>query len=71
MPRKKTITDEEILSVARSLFLKEGAKASTRTLAKIVGISESVIFQRFNTKPVETERAISDAIEALWKGLAP
>lgn len=50
MPRKKTITDEEILFVARSLFLKEGAKASTRTLAKIVGISESVIFQRFNTK---------------------
>ena len=50
MPRNKTITDEEILAVARSLFLKEGAKASTRTLAKLVGISEAVIFQRFSTK---------------------
>lgn len=50
MPRNKTVTDEEILAVARSLFLKEGAKASTRTLAKIAGISEAVIFQRFSTK---------------------
>lgn len=50
MPRNKTITDEAILAVARSLFIKEGAKASTRTLAKTAGISEAVIFQRFNTK---------------------
>jgi AcrR family transcriptional regulator len=50
MPRNKTITDDEILAVARSLFLKEGAKASTRTLAKMAGISEAVIFQRFGTK---------------------
>lgn len=50
MPRNKTITNEEILAAARSLFLKEGAKASTRTLAKTVGISEAVIFQRFGTK---------------------
>jgi AcrR family transcriptional regulator len=50
MPRRKTITDDEILAVARSLFLKEGAKASTRTLAKLAGISEAVIFQRFRTK---------------------
>lgn len=50
MPRNKTITDNEILAVARLLFLKEGAKASTRTLAKTAGISEAVIFQRFGTK---------------------
>ena len=50
MPRHKTVTDEEILAAARSLFLKEGAKASTRALAKLVGISETVIFQRFGTK---------------------
>lgn len=50
MPRSKTITDEEILAAARSLFLQEGAKASTRKLAKTIGISEAVIFQRFNTK---------------------
>ena len=50
MPRNKTITDDEILAVARLLFLREGAKASTRTLAKTAGISEAVIFQRFGTK---------------------
>ena len=50
MPRNKTITDDEILAAARSLFLQEGAKASTRTLAKQAGISETVIFQRFGTK---------------------
>lgn len=50
MPRYKTVSDEEILATARSLFLKEGAKASTRTLAKLAGISEAVIFQRFGTK---------------------
>lgn len=50
MPRHKTITDEDILTVARSLFLQEGVKASTKTLAKIVGISEAAIFQRFSTK---------------------
>lgn len=50
MPRNKTISDDDILAVARSLFLKEGTKASTRTLAKQAGISETVIFQRFGTK---------------------
>jgi AcrR family transcriptional regulator len=50
MPRRKTITNEEILSVARSLFLQGGVKASTRTLANLAGISEAVIFQRFKTK---------------------
>lgn len=50
MPRRKTISDEEVLTIARSLFLQEGATASTRTLAKLAGISEAVIFQRFGTK---------------------
>lgn len=50
MPRNKTITDDEILAVARLFFLREGAKASTRILAKTAGISEAVIFQRFGTK---------------------
>lgn len=50
MPRRKTVTDEEILAAAQSLFLEEGPKASTRTLAKLAGISEAAIFQRFGTK---------------------
>lgn len=50
MPRNKTITDEEILAVARALFLKEGVNTSTRDIAKQAGISEAVIYQRFGTK---------------------
>jgi AcrR family transcriptional regulator len=50
MPRNKTITDDEILAVARSRFLEAGMSASTREIAKAAGISEAVIFQRFGTK---------------------
>lgn len=50
MPRRKTISDDAILAAARSLFLKEGIRASTRTLAQQANISEAVIFQRFGTK---------------------
>ena len=50
MPRNKTISDDKILAVARTLFLKEGVNASTRDIAKQAGISEAVIYQRFSTK---------------------
>lgn len=50
MPRHKTISDDEILTMARSLFLKEGVNVSTRDIAKKAGISEAVIYQRFGTK---------------------
>lgn len=50
MTRSKTVTDEEILASARSLFLEVGIKASTRKIAKAAGISEAIIFQRFDTK---------------------
>ncbi|MBE9116064.1 TetR/AcrR family transcriptional regulator [Lusitaniella coriacea LEGE 07157] len=50
MPRNKTISNEEILAVARKLFFQEGVNASTRKIAKQAGISEAVIYQRFGTK---------------------
>lgn len=50
MARTKTVTDEDILATARSLFLEKGINASTRAIAKQAGISETVIFQRFETK---------------------
>jgi AcrR family transcriptional regulator len=56
MPRNKTITDDEILTVARTLFLKEGVNASTRDIAKQAGISEAVIYQRFGTKEDFSEK---------------
>lgn len=50
MARTKTVTDEDILATARALFLEQGIKASTRAIAKQAGISETIIFQRFETK---------------------
>ena len=50
MPRQRTISDEDLLSVARIAFLRDGINASTRTIAQEAGISEAVIFQRFGTK---------------------
>lgn len=50
MPRNKTITNDEIITVARTLFLENGINASTRDIAKAAGISEAVIYQRFGTK---------------------
>jgi len=50
MPRPRTVPDADILAVARTLFLRDGAGASTRDIAKTAGVSEAVLFQRFGTK---------------------
>lgn len=50
MPRPKTITDLDVLKVAREHFVQYGTGASTRSIAKDTGISEAVLFQRFGTK---------------------
>jgi AcrR family transcriptional regulator len=49
MGRKKTISDDELLDVARRAFVDEGFAASTREIARRAGVSEGVIFQRFQT----------------------
>ena len=50
MPRKKTISDDELLAVARSVFVEHGFGASTKEIARRAGVSEGVLFQRFPTK---------------------
>lgn len=50
MGRKKTISDAELLEAARAVFVEKGIGASTKEIAKRAGISEGVIFQRFQTK---------------------
>jgi AcrR family transcriptional regulator len=50
MGRKKLISDEDLLEAARKVFIAEGPKASTRTIARQAGISEAVVFQRYGTK---------------------
>jgi len=50
MGRTKTISDDELLEVARHAFVEAGIKASTREIARRAGVSEGVLFQRFQTK---------------------
>jgi AcrR family transcriptional regulator len=50
MGRKKTISDDDLLAAARGIFVAEGFAASTREIARRAGVSEGLIFQRFQTK---------------------
>src|SRR5436305_12212817 len=50
MGRHKTISDDEVLRVARGVFRARGHTATTREIALAVGISEAVLYQRFGSK---------------------
>src|SRR5215467_12399695 len=50
MGRQKTITDDEVLRVARNIFREQGHTATTREIAQAAGISEPVLYQRFGSK---------------------
>jgi AcrR family transcriptional regulator len=50
MGRHKTISDENLLRIARDVFREKGHTASTREIAEAVGISEAVLYQRFGSK---------------------
>jgi len=50
MGRKKTIEDEQLLSVARKVFIENGIGAPTKEIARQAGVSEGVVFQRYPTK---------------------
>jgi AcrR family transcriptional regulator len=48
--RPKTIGDEELLAIARQVFLKHGLSGATRKIAARAGISEAAVFNRFPTQ---------------------
>lgn len=50
MGRKKAISDAAVLSAAREVFGARGNAASTREIARAAGVSEGVLYQRFQTK---------------------
>src|SRR5262245_2129630 len=50
MGRKKTISDDEVLEIARHIFREHGHTASTRQIAEAAGISEAILYQRFGSK---------------------
>ena len=50
MGRKKGLSDQQLLDVARDVFVEKGIAASTREIALRANISEAVIYQRYATK---------------------
>src|SRR6516225_4844106 len=50
MGRHKTISDQEVLGIARNVFREHGHTATTREVAEAAGISEAVLYQRFGSK---------------------
>jgi AcrR family transcriptional regulator len=50
MGRHKTISDEDVLVVARDIFRAHGHTATTREIAEAAGISEAILYQRFGSK---------------------
>ncbi len=50
MARTATISDEQILSAAREVFLAQGFNAPATEIAKRAGISSGSIFKRYETK---------------------
>lgn len=50
MGRHKTISDDDVLRIARDVFRAHGHTATTRQVAQAAGISEAVLYQRFATK---------------------
>ena len=50
MARPAHITDEQILTAAREVFLERGFQATSAEVAKRAGVAEGSIFKRFKTK---------------------
>jgi AcrR family transcriptional regulator len=50
MGRPKTISTEDMLAVARAVFLEQGVFGSTKEIARRAGVSEAALFKRFSTK---------------------
>jgi AcrR family transcriptional regulator len=48
--RPPTIDSEQLLAVARSVFLERGIRATTAEVAERAGVSEGVLFHRFKSK---------------------
>ncbi len=50
MARPRSVSDEDILSAARHVFLEHGGSASTAVIAERIGVSQAALFKRFGTK---------------------
>jgi AcrR family transcriptional regulator len=50
MPRRKQVSDEQLVAVARQVFLRAGARAPVSLIAKALGVTSAALFHRAGTK---------------------
>lgn len=65
MARKPSISDQQILSAARRVFLSNGSAATTADIAREAGVAEGSIFKRFPTKAALFAASMQGQIEEL------
>jgi len=70
MARPRKVTDAEILSVARAVFLEHGAGISTSRIADELGVSQAALFKRFGTKQALMLRALLPPAVPPWATIA-
>lgn len=66
MARPLSISDEAILDVARTVFLRKGINATTKEIAQRAGIAESTLFYRFPTKEALFRAAMASTPVPAW-----
>lgn len=64
--RPQTVTDEQILKVARKVFLENGPQASVDLIAKELNLSQPALFKRFGTKRALMVKAMQAPKEIKW-----
>jgi len=71
MGRHKTISDREILDVARGAFRHSGYAVSGREISRLAGVSEAVLYQRFKSKDALFFAAMAPTAPDILKILGP
>jgi len=66
MSRPRTVSDDELLAVARDLLLREGARVATGAIAAAVGLSQAAVFKRFGTKDGLIVAALAPKLPEEW-----
>lgn len=59
MAGRTRITDEQLLTAAREVFLRDGVDAPTSAIAAHAGVSEALVFKRFRTREELIARAFT------------
>ncbi|HWM84546.1 MAG TPA: helix-turn-helix domain-containing protein [Kofleriaceae bacterium] len=70
MPRPRQVSDDEILRVARECIIERGPTVSTAAIARLAGVSQGVLFQRFGTKDEMVRAALATPAAPAWTELA-